>query len=222
MSYDPAAYFDTARLSLRAILHFKQGNRPIRIFDEEPPNDSTDSWATRLRIDGETTISWHIVSDENGLVDVSRSVSFLTKHEVPKDHTTLVAQIDLAEMGQVGFSQRILKLIIGSEVIPLTSRKEVAEWVKVAHEDAAYIYALGMRRVISEGLFVGSSWKDADDSELFNEIREHAEAQAGRGLGLHKHTWASAGVAFASGDIYQDAFTDKAVELMNTLYVREG
>lgn len=222
MSYEPLSYYETARLTLRAILQYKGGNRPIRIFDEEAPElGAHASWATRLRIDGETTISWHVVADEDGLVDVSRSVSFLTKHDEPINHTVIVKQLDLAEMGNVAFSKALLQLIIGHDAIPLSFRREAREWEKVAEQDAAYIYAVGMRKIISDGLFVGSSWKEADDSEVFDMIREHAEAQVGRGLGDHKKTWRDAGVQFASADVYQDAFVNKAVELMNTLYVRE-
>lgn len=211
--------FTTAKLTLRAIVQYLSKTKSVEVFDEEPPSDSLASWATRLRLNGETTVSWHIVADEDGLVDVSRSVSFMTSHDEPINHTVIVKQFDLAEMGTFGtfgLSSALLSLIIGTTSVPITSRKEAREWVRVAHEDASYIWATGMTRVLSRGLVMTPLLLN-DDAEFFSMIHETAETQVGHGLGRHKETWSSAGVPFHSADIYQDAFTEKAAELVSSI-----
>ena len=166
-------------------------------------------------------MSWHIVSDEDGLIDISRSVVFETPAGQPISHTTLLRQVDVAEVGKYSLSSIICQLIIGTGEVPMVSRKEHKEWVRVAGEDAAYIFHMGVDYLIGHpSTEVANRWNETvsdDRAELFEIIHEAAEKGAGRPLGGHKALWMLAGVVFASNDVYQDAFAERANQLVGSV-----
>lgn len=219
MSYDPRRHFDAAKYTLRALLTVHEN---AIVFDEEPPDvdrDGHNSWATRIRFpNGDTELSWHIVCDEDGLVDISRSVSFLTSDDEPVNHTALIKQVDLAETGFNMFSSIITQLIIGKPSVPMRSRKEAEEWRRTAQENVRYIFRTGINRLIMQPNRGDSVlWAHRDESERFALIQDAAERQVGHALGGHKDMWVQAGVVFDSHDVYSDAWYDEAGRLMGTL-----
>lgn len=230
MKITPAEGYDTAKYTLRALLTVMNN---VSVFDEEGPDmvnmHGLQSWATRLRQRiNDTEVSWHIVSDEDGLVDISRSVSFLTPNGEPINHTTLLRQVDLGETSRQMFSSFICQLIIGLPAVPMTSRKEAEAWEKVAKEDAAFAFRTGIHHamihpqiIVMRDLAIGEpvvgSWGELDESDRFNLIHGWAEDAVDQPLGRHKETWSKVGVVFDSADVYHDAWYQEASRLMATI-----
>lgn len=220
MTHNPADYYETASLTLTALTHRTPRGS---LFDEEPPtrgefpDTGLNSWATRIQMwFGDVNISWHVVCDEQGVMDISKSVSFLTPNGEPVNDTRLRRQLDLNEMTRGQMAEIICEEIIGTPYIPLQSRKEVRDLIAVAELDARYTFRLGMQHILSKGLG-GNGWAEADDAERWEEVMRAADESAGFTHG-HLVTWRKACVPFFSVNVYDDAFTEVAFGLMETLY----
>lgn len=229
MKITPAEGYDTAKYTLRALLTVMNN---VSVFDEEGPDTvnmhGLQSWATRLRQRiNDTEVSWHIVSDEDGLVDISRSVSFLTPNGEPINHTTLLRQVDLGETSRQMFSSFICQLIIGLSAVPMASRKEAKEWEKVAAEDANYVFRTGLHHamthpqiIVMREIVIGEespSWGQLDVLDRFNLIHQWAEESVGHALGRHKAMWSQEGVVFDSADVYYEAWYTEASRLIDII-----
>lgn len=216
MMYDPLAYYDVSRFTFRALATVVNN---LNVWDEEPPTDENNSWAVRaVQKIGETCVGWHVVCDEDGVVDISRSVSFLTPDGSHIEHTVLLKQVDLRCEAGLGFLSSLLSdTIIGIPYVPMRSRKEAKDWAQVARKDASHIYEKGMARILAEGVS-GNGWREGDEAERWDVIQENAELSVGHGLGRHKEGWRKVGVVFYSVNVYEDAFFEKASELMSTIF----
>ncbi len=222
MNYSPTESYDAAKYTLRALLPLMSN---AEVFDEEGPDTvnmhGLQSWATRVRQRiNDTEVSWHIVGDEDGLVDISRSVSFLTPSGQPINHTTLLRTLDMGEMTRHMLSSFICQLIIGVDSVPMASRKEHKEWVKVATEDANYTFRTGLAAIVNDPDLTVGTWQSSDLADRFAIIHAAAEKTAGRGLGRHKELWTQSGVIFDSSDVYYDAWYEESVRLMGTITPR--
>lgn len=218
-TYDPNNYYDTASMTLRAVHSFLS---KARIFDEEKP-DTTEggltSWATRIQtsING-TDISWHIVADNMGVVDIARNTVFLKPNDEPVTHTVIIEQLDLNELSREQFSSIICETILGVPYIPMRSRKEVRRWEDVARMNAGYAFRIGMQRILGNALG-GMGWEEADNADRWAMILDEARNGSGNPhLGTVLPTWKEFCVQFSLEDVYGDAFTDRAVDLMQTIY----
>lgn len=217
MTYDPLAYYDVSRFTFRALATVVTN---LNVFTEEPPTGDDESWAVRaVQITpNDTYVGWHIVCDADGVADISRSVSFLTPDGRPIEHTLLLKQVDLRwEAGLAFLSSLLSDTVIGLPHVPMRSRKEAKDWVQVARKDASHIYEKGMARILAEGVS-GNGWREGDEAERWDVIQENAEVSVGHGLGRHKEGWRKVGVVFYSVNVYDDAFFERASELMSTIF----
>ena len=220
--YNATEYFDTARFTLRGIIPLVRNGL---IFDEEAPtlgqfpDTGLNSWATRLSQSiNETHIAWHIVCDEDGVADISRSVSFLTPQDRVINHTVLLKQIDLNEMPRHVLSATLCEVILGVPFIPMESRKEAKLWWDTAERDAAYIFGVGMDRILTHGVSSGFDWSTEEIGERWDEIQNAAQIATGQVLGEHKSVMRRAEVIAYSANVYDDAFYTKAYDLLTDIY----
>lgn len=215
MMYDPLAFYDVSRFTFRALATVVTD---LNVFGEEPPTDESSSWAVRaVQKIGETYVGWHVVCDEDGVVDISRSVSFLTPDSQPIEHSVILYGGALDVVTLSFLSSLLSETVIGIPYVPMRSRKEAKDWVQVARKDASHIYEKGMARILAEGVN-GNGWREGDEAERWDVIQENAEVSVGHGLGRHKEGWRKVGVVFYSVNVYDDAFFERASELMSTIF----
>ena len=207
---NPEALFNAAHATLDLINRLYRSESG-EFFDEEKPTPEHPAWASRIRFsDGETETAWHVVADASGIVSIHRSISFMSRRGV-------INNTELTQYGHVKhvvpMTQAICFAILGKTYIPVESRKEMRELVRVAQSDAAYIFSLGMGCILLDGTPLDLR----DDAEVWSFIRQVAEDHVGHPLGGHKEMWRQLGITFQSYDIYEDAFVDKASELVGLI-----
>lgn len=213
----PAQMYETVKLTVDALTPHLRGGHT---FDLEPPFDESfvhisDSWVVRVKaIINDTEIAWHIAS-ERYAITISRSVSFFV-NEKPVNHTEVITTISAHHVPRSVISSLIIREIIGSDSIPMTSRKEAREWENIARQDADYVFRLGVNAIL-DGTFTADNFNELDDGDRWERIHTAAEVKVGHSLARHKETWRAARVPFQSIDVYDDALNERAQELVSTI-----
>lgn len=214
----PDQMYETVKLTVEALTPRLRGGHT---FDLEPPFDESfvvisDTWVVRVKtVINDTEIAWHIAADGVGNITISRSVSFFV-NENPVNHTEIIRNIVTFGMSRHNISSLIIEEIIGTDSIPMTSRKEAREWEKVARQDADYVFRTGVNAIL-DGTFTADDINELDDGDRWQRIHTAAEVKVGHGLARHKETWRAAHVPFQSTDVYDEALNERAQELVSAI-----
>jgi len=107
-------------------------------------------------------------------------------------------------------------MVTGRTIIPPESRKVVRDVLANAVNDARFHYRIGLDYILST-LDVSERWAVLDDADKWSFIVENY-AIASRTKSKHvgyMNSWRALGIPMAVMDIYDDAYTEEAMNLIN-------
>lgn len=170
------------------------------------------AWVGDLRIDGYlgTNTTWSFIVNSNGQVGYIR----MTR----EGDIILGQKVDEVignyhELGAHRLAEMVCELILGTPYIPPVSRAELRIVEQTATDNATEVFVKGMQGILT-GAYGGNGWTESDNSERWSYIES-----VGYEFIRHSTTHLTrTGVPFYNIDVYQDAYVQRAYELVTTIY----
>lgn len=198
--------YDAAVATIRAISQVP-GLFPFYGDLDHPPQEDHLSWGLTYEQE-HASRTFAITSDAEGGVDVAMSVN-------TRDDFVVLAHIEMDNPHVSTLTAAIVLVATGSTHIPPINRKMVRDVLANARTDAEFHYRVGMDYLLTT---VGATktWGNLDEPDKWSVILDsYALASNVRSdMVGYMNSWRKIGVPLTIVDIYDDAYVERASELV--------